>query len=490
MHVHVHVRDVPLRVRARPWGKHDQRNARTQRWCTSTTPSRKSPTMARRVPLRCAASVWCLLVGLQAAPLPSVADMTDLAADGYLELRRRFQSAGSVGVIGSSGNLLYGGHGSAIDTHGAVMRFNGAVTQGYTHDVGIGGDSGDTDGVRLIRCAWSHGWADARRVGQLGGINSLAPQELAIRTCPEAGCTPKFDTQGHPVVTLSAAWANALHRDMLGSAASTPSTGFLGLAMAMAVAQALTSEGTPTTVHVYGFGPCQPCAKYYDCTGVNSTDGGDVNDDEGMAHRGFHPFDVEQQVRKEWAASGAIVLHEPNCDHFPPWPPPPPPAPLPPPPCPPLPPLNLPPPQPPLPPPPSLLPAPPPSPPPPLPPLPQPPPPVQPPPFAPPPMTLSGASSLSDDNEWNATLSNSNADQCGGAFVVGSMTSALMLLAGVLIGRASSWWVSPVQGLRSFHARVSSLGTFNQFEDHELASMPSRESRRAEPTHARVRIDD
>ena len=24
MHVHVHVRDVPLRVRARPWGKHDQ----------------------------------------------------------------------------------------------------------------------------------------------------------------------------------------------------------------------------------------------------------------------------------------------------------------------------------------------------------------------------------------------------------------------------------------------------------------------------------
>ena len=105
--------------------------------------------MAERGPLR------------RAAPLPSVVGMTDLAADGYLELRRRFQAAGSVGVVGSSGNLLYHGHGSAIDQHGAVMRFNGAVTQGYTHDVGIGGDSGDTDGVRLIRCAWSHGWADA-----------------------------------------------------------------------------------------------------------------------------------------------------------------------------------------------------------------------------------------------------------------------------------------------------------------------------------------
>ncbi len=436
----------------------------------------------------------------RAAPLPSVVGMTDLAADGYLELRRRFQAAGSVGVVGSSGNLLYHGHGSAIDQHGAVMRFNGAVTQGYTHDVGIGGDSGDTDGVRLIRCAWSHGWADAREVGQLGGISLLAPQELAIRTCPEAGCTPKFDTQGHPVVTLSAAWANAIHRDILRSAAWTPSTGFLGLAMAMAVAQALTSEGTPTTVHVYGFGPCRPCAKYYDCTGVNSTDGGDVNDDEAMAHRGFHPFDVEQRVRKEWAASGAIVLHEPNCDHFPPWPPPPPPAPLPPPPCPPLPPYPpLPPPSPCPTPPPLQPPLPPPPQPPPSSPLPPPPPPllppapsVHPPPNAPPaPETHSGASRLGDDNKWNATLSNSNADQCGGAFVVGSMTSALMLLVGVLIGRASSRWVSPVQGLmRSFNAHVSSVGTFDQFEDHELASVPSRESRKPERTHARVRIDD
>merc|ERR1712194_452361 len=122
------------------------------------------------------------------------------------------------------------------------------------------------------------------------------------------------------------------------------------------------------------------------------------------------------------------------------------------------------------------------------PPLPPPPPPVQPPTYAPP-ETLSSASSLSDGNGWNATLS-TNADPCSGAFVVGSMTSALMLLAGVLIGRASSRWVSPVQGLRSFHARVSSLGTFNQFKDHELASVPSQESRRVQPRHARVRIDD
>ena len=99
---------------------------------STTRRARASNCMAERVPLRLAAFVWCLLVGLQAAPLPSEAGMTDLAADGYLELRRRFQAAGSVGVVGSSGNLLYHGHGSAIDLHGAVMRFNGAVTQGYT----------------------------------------------------------------------------------------------------------------------------------------------------------------------------------------------------------------------------------------------------------------------------------------------------------------------------------------------------------------------
>ena len=142
-----------------------------------------------------AACLGLLVLVVQAAPLPSVDGMTDLAADGYLELKRRFQFDRTVGVIGSSGNLLYRSHGSEIDRLGVVMRFNGAVTAGYTNDVGVGGDSGDLSGERLIRCAWKHGWEDAKHSQQLGGTSVLAPHEFAIRTCPIAGCTDSYPVQ-------------------------------------------------------------------------------------------------------------------------------------------------------------------------------------------------------------------------------------------------------------------------------------------------------
>lgn len=174
-----------------------------------------------------AACLGLLVLVLQAAPLPSVDGMTDLAADGYLELKRRFQLNRTVGVIGSSGNLLYRSHGSEIDRLGAVMRFNGAVTAGYTNDVGVGGDSGDSSGERLIRCAWKHGWEDAEHSQQLGGASVLAPHEFAIRTCPIAGCTDSYPVQNHPAITIEANWLGAVHRNILGGAGGVPFHGFL-----------------------------------------------------------------------------------------------------------------------------------------------------------------------------------------------------------------------------------------------------------------------
>ena len=287
--------------------------------CEPCARRQQSAPAARRSllrPIGCRmACLGLLVLVVQAAPLPSVDGMTDLAADGYLELKRRFQFDRTVGVIGSSGNLLYRSHGSEIDRLGVVMRFNGAVTAGYTNDVGVGGDSGDLSGERLIRCAWKHGWEDAKHSQQLGGTSVLAPHEFAIRTCPIAGCTDSYPVQNHPAITIEANWLGAVHRNILGGAGVYPSTGFSGLAVAVAVARALTAEGKPTTVHAYGFGACTECGKYADCTGENATDRGDRNS-EVIGVDGWHPFDTERRERDEWAADGAIVLHEPSCDDF------------------------------------------------------------------------------------------------------------------------------------------------------------------------------
>jgi len=70
--------------------------------------------------------------------LPEVSGMTH-ELSGLAELKRRFQTSANgrneVAVVGSSGNLLYRGQGAEIDAMGAVLRVNGAVTEGYEVDV-------------------------------------------------------------------------------------------------------------------------------------------------------------------------------------------------------------------------------------------------------------------------------------------------------------------------------------------------------------------
>ena len=74
----------------------------------------------------------------------------------------------------------------------------------------------------------------------------------------------------------------------VGSRGSWPSTGWVGLWMAVAVAREIGANGAlaillrmanqplitrhfPLTVSVYGYGACGSCIRYYDCTGSNST---------------------------------------------------------------------------------------------------------------------------------------------------------------------------------------------------------------------------
>ena len=105
-----------------------------------------------------------VLEAAPALPLPSVSGMTNLNSAGYHELLRRFMAAGTIGVVASSGHMLYRGQGPEIDTHGLVMRFNGAVTRGFQNDVGVGRDSDSSyDGTKELRCTWSHGWQEVVR---------------------------------------------------------------------------------------------------------------------------------------------------------------------------------------------------------------------------------------------------------------------------------------------------------------------------------------
>ena len=222
--------------------------------------------MSTRSPLLLLAGLLATADGRKAFALPDVAGMMDGA--GYDELRRRFAAAdGTVAVVGSSGNLLYRGYGPEIDAQGAVIRINGAVTLGYTDAVGHGGDSGSDDaGRRSIRVCWDHGWYDATRMYHFGDKRTrlAGEHEMVVRTSP-TGKDTWFDTGTHPAVTMHGRWASdVVHHRILGRAGSFPSTGFLALCIAVAVARSLTAEGRPTIVHAYGFGGCAPCGKYYD----------------------------------------------------------------------------------------------------------------------------------------------------------------------------------------------------------------------------------
>jgi hypothetical protein len=101
--------------------------------------------------------------------------------------------------------------------------------------------------------------------------------------------------RANPVAVLSHRWISNLHQAVLSGAASWPTTGFIALALALA----LRSSGK--RVSVYGFGACRGCGKYYQCQTRDEL-------------TGYHSFEMEAKLRRRWADEALIHLHEPACE--------------------------------------------------------------------------------------------------------------------------------------------------------------------------------
>ena len=96
---------------------------------------------------------------------PSIAEAA--SSDELARLYERIGTPASIAVVGSSGNVLFRGHGADIDEHDVIIRVNGAITAGYEHDVGFA-RSGARGQSQLIVC-WRMGCADALEEHQFDG---------------------------------------------------------------------------------------------------------------------------------------------------------------------------------------------------------------------------------------------------------------------------------------------------------------------------------
>ena len=222
--------------------------------------------------------------------MPTINGM--LKDNGLARLLSRIHNSTSIAVVGSSGNLLYRKHGAEIDAHDVVIRINDPPTDGYEDDVGH---------EFSIRFAYDLPIKTAYESHQVD------TNELTI--CSVA-CRPAFIDSvrsSHEVLEVPATWHWQLHANLLDSAAKWPSTGFVALALAVAVAQHV---GAPPP-SVYGFGVCPPCGKYYDCNPTSADDRAEKSGSEV-----WHPFLHMKAVRTAWQRQGAIRHMEPSCNGF------------------------------------------------------------------------------------------------------------------------------------------------------------------------------
>ena len=137
------------------------------------------------------------------------------------------------------------------------MRFNGAMTQGHEADVG------SSNGSRAVRCAWRRGWEDATDSHYVNHTNILAPSELLIKTAPSHYMDPGYATGAgrgtHAEVAIRNAWVDRSAVELLNASFGYPSTGFVGLAVALAVADEVSREGNAVAVPPpCGAGPRAP----------------------------------------------------------------------------------------------------------------------------------------------------------------------------------------------------------------------------------------
>jgi hypothetical protein len=211
-----------------------------------------------------------------------------------------------IAVVGSSGNLLYRGRGEHIDSYDLVLRMNGAPSgRGYGDDVGHTSEICVGNAVGL--------W-DARAAHMLGG--SGAPfAAIAYNGIVGSYGTGIDQARAAHVLysTITKDFVNYLRTYTLGTV-EFPSTGFVAISMAVALARHL--GGQPPLV--VGFGACLECNKYYDCDGSNST--GSVKASEAGGFDQDHPFGTEAIVRSQWHSVNLIYLREESCTGFPHYP--------------------------------------------------------------------------------------------------------------------------------------------------------------------------
>ena len=132
-----------------------------------------------------------------------------------------------------------------IDQHDVIMRINGAVTRSYENDCG--------HDPHQIVLGWDTGLQDAMRE------RLLCCGAMAVVTNNGGRAGHRSWGGNNPSVVISNDFMQAAHGS-LGWAGRWPSTGFLALAVGLAVAQHIGARYS-----VYGFGACSPCNKYFDC---------------------------------------------------------------------------------------------------------------------------------------------------------------------------------------------------------------------------------
>ena len=127
------------------------------------------------------------------------------SSDELARLYERIGTPASIAVVGSGGNVLFRGHGAAIDEHDVIIRVNGAVTAGYEHDVGFA-RSGARGQSQLIVC-WHTGCGDAINKHQFDS----GAMAIVSSVTYSNGSFPSGAAYQPPVLHLEPEWMGASH---------------------------------------------------------------------------------------------------------------------------------------------------------------------------------------------------------------------------------------------------------------------------------------
>ena len=87
-------------------------------------------------------------------------------------------------------------------------------------------------------------------------------------------------------------WRDALHARLLHHHGHEPSTGFIALGLAIALAQ--HAGASPPSV--FGFGACVPCSKYFKCRATDQWESAEASGTEAPSYG--HPYAQEKLVRR------------------------------------------------------------------------------------------------------------------------------------------------------------------------------------------------